>query len=124
LTQPKDDVAREAQKTCQPYWQEANQHPPTDPSPSPSPHASAPASPSPSPEPFSTAVTQATKAAQQTQTAKSSEQWQTVAGLWQQAIASMQSVPTTDPHHATAQQKIGDYQKNLQYAQKQGKGSK
>ena len=123
LTNPTTDVAKAAQQTCQPYWKAAHQHPPAVLSPSPSPQASAPASPSPSPDPLRTAVTQATEAAQGTQTAKSSEQWHTVAGLWQQAIAAMQSIPATDPHHAIAQQRVKDYQKNLQYAQKQEKSS-
>ena len=66
---------------------------------------------------FSEAVNQATQAANLAQTAQTPEQWRTVANHWQQAITHLQSIPPTDPNHTTAQQKIGQYQKNLRYAQ-------
>jgi WD40 repeat protein len=83
----------------------------TIPQANPSPAISPPATP------FSAAVNQATSAAKLAQTAKTPEQWRTVAIHWQQAITHLQSIPPTDPNHTTAQQKIGEYQKNLQYAQ-------
>jgi hypothetical protein len=67
--------------------------------------------------PFNAAVNQATQAANLAQTAQTPEQWRTVANHWQQAITHLQSIPPTDPNHTTAQQKIGEYQKNLHYAQ-------
>lgn len=99
--------------------------PPASPaSPSPSPVASpSPASPvsppaaSPVADPFREAVNRATSAAQLTQTAKTRQEWETVAAQWREAIALMQAVPTDSPNYATAQDRAGAYQKNLAYAE-------
>jgi hypothetical protein len=56
-------------------------------------------------------------AAELTQTAEFKEDWSRVAILWQQAIEHMQAVPASHPNHAIAQQKLGEYTRNLQYAQ-------
>ncbi len=37
---------------------------------------------------------------------------------WQDAIALMDIVPLSHPQHSLAQQKIAEYQENLNYAQK------
>ncbi|MBW4483795.1 MAG: hypothetical protein KME14_14735 [Tildeniella torsiva UHER 1998/13D] len=106
FTNPTSDVAKLAKQTCEKLDYRAsnsNQHPKT----------------SSTAVPFNEAVDQATQAANLTQSAKTPEQWGTVANHWQQAITLLQSIPPTDPNHTTAQQKIGEYQKNLQYAQQQ-----
>ncbi|MBD1809397.1 hypothetical protein H6F98_28655 [Microcoleus sp. FACHB-SPT15] len=80
--------------------------------------ASAPAAQASSPATaFYNAVNKATSAAELTQTAKTKTQWSTVATNWQQAIALMKAVPKANPNHQVAQQKVVEYQKNLNYAQ-------
>jgi len=74
----------------------------------------------PSPDPFRDAVQSATQAAELTQTAQTPEEWQEVADLWQQAIDSMQAVPEGHQGYDIAQQKVGEYQRNLEYAQQAG----
>ncbi|HHP7244841.1 MAG TPA: hypothetical protein ACFE0H_09170, partial [Elainellaceae cyanobacterium] len=66
---------------------------------------------------FQQAVNQAMSAAELTQTAYFREEWNTVATLWQDAISLMKQVPSDSPDHQTAQEKVGEYQRNLQYAQ-------
>lgn len=66
--------------------------------------------------PFRDAVNKAIEAANLTQTAKTSDEWNTVANAWQQAIGLMQSVPSSSPNYETAQAKVIEYQKNLEYA--------
>jgi hypothetical protein len=67
-------------------------------------------------EVFRQAVNKAMSAAEQTQTANYKEDWNTVAGLWQDAIRLMQAVPSSSNNYPLAQQKVGEYQRNLQYA--------
>ncbi|MGJ3244991.1 MAG: hypothetical protein ACFE0I_02820 [Elainellaceae cyanobacterium] len=66
---------------------------------------------------FQQAVNQAMSAAELTQTAHFREEWNAVATLWQDAINLMKQVPSNSPDHQTAQEKVGEYQRNLQYAQ-------
>lgn len=73
-------------------------------------------SPSPQSEPFRRAVNDAMSAAKLTQSAQSQEDWNLVIHQWQQAIALMNAVPVSSPHYAVAQKKVGEYQKNLDYA--------
>ncbi|NEQ48027.1 MAG: hypothetical protein F6K00_32645 [Leptolyngbya sp. SIOISBB] len=56
------------------------------------------------------------------QSAQSSDDWQLAAGRWQQALQYMQQVPTDDPNHATAQQKVQEYGQNLAMAEKRAAG--
>lgn len=70
----------------------------------------------PNSDPFGEAVKKAISAANLTQTAKNPEQWVQVAKHWQEAIAFMQVVPQNSGNYATAQQKVGEYQNNLNYA--------
>jgi hypothetical protein len=104
LTDPTNDVAKLAKQTCEKLNNRVSNsnQPPETPATSVS---------------FKEAVNQAMNAANLAQTAQTPEQWRTVANHWQQAITHLQSIPPTDPNHATAQQKIGEYQKNLRYAQ-------
>jgi len=76
------------------------------------------ASPAPATDPFREGVNQATQAAQQTQIAKTPEEWATVAALWEGAIAAMERVPASSDQYATAQEKADEYQKNLAYARR------
>ena len=70
----------------------------------------------PEPSPFQTGTSKAMRAAQETQRAEFKEDWVEVAMLWQGAIDHMGSVPSSDPNYAVAQQKIGEYERNLKYA--------
>jgi YVTN family beta-propeller protein len=101
------------------------------PSVSPSPEVAQPqptASPSPQvqdspqnfePDFFYQGANFAVAAAQWTQTAKTAGEWDAVAEKWQQAIAAMRSVPPDSRDYTLAQQKIQEYQANLNYAQNQ-----
>ncbi len=82
-----------------------------------------------SPAPFATAlalqtdtfregVNKAIYAANLTQSAKSPDEWKIVVSQWQAAIALMKTVPSSSPNYIVAQQKITEYQKNLNYAEK------
>jgi hypothetical protein len=72
----------------------------------------------PSTDNFRLAVNQAMDAAKLTQSAKSPDEWQEVVNQWQKAIDMMKSVPASSNNYALAQTKITEYQKNLNYAQK------
>jgi hypothetical protein len=70
--------------------------------------------PSPQPDAFREAVNKATIAAQLTQSAKSKQDWNLVAGQWGEAIALMEAVPASSPNYALDQKKAGEYQSNLE----------
>jgi len=65
---------------------------------------------------FQAAMALAQQAAEQTQTAQTRAEWQAVADLWVQAIETLLKVPRTDVNAAQAQQKVQEYQQNLNYA--------
>ncbi|MEH2213528.1 hypothetical protein [Nostoc sp.] len=67
---------------------------------------------------FREAVNKATSAAKLTQLAKSPDEWKTVVSQWQAAIALMKTVQSSSPNYLVAQQKIKEYQKNINYAEK------
>ncbi|NEQ22185.1 MAG: hypothetical protein F6K28_23925 [Microcoleus sp. SIO2G3] len=90
---------------------------------SPTPVAQKASAPAPATA-FYNAVNKATSAAELTQTAKTKAQWNTVATNWQQAIAFMKAVPKANPNHKVAQQKVAEYQKNLNYAQQASANAK
>ncbi|MEH2338847.1 hypothetical protein [Nostoc sp.] len=73
---------------------------------------------------FREAVSKAINAANLTQSAKSPDEWKTVVSQWQTASALMKTVPSSSPNYAIAQQKIREYQKNLNYAEKNAVGGK
>jgi hypothetical protein len=99
---------------------------------SPTPSASTSASPkpaSPTPKaspsgqasktvskPWYDAVSKALAASNAVQKAKTPEEWQKVATLWEEAIDLMKKVPQSDTNYALAQQKAVEYEKNLTYA--------
>ncbi len=67
---------------------------------------------------FREAVSKAINAANLTQSAKSPDEWRTVVSQWQAAIALMKTVQSSSPNYLVAQQKIKEYQKNINYAEK------
>ena len=73
---------------------------------------------------FREAVSKAINAANLTQSAKSPDEWKTVVSQWEAAIALMKTVPSSSPNYVVAQQKIIEYQKNLNYAEKNAVGGK
>ncbi|ALF53999.1 hypothetical protein ACX27_15985 [Nostoc piscinale CENA21] len=78
----------------------------------------------PQPDNFREAVNQAISAANLTQSAKSSTEWQNIVKQWETAISLMQSVPSSSPNYVVAKQKIVEYQRNLSYAQKNANSAK
>lgn len=73
---------------------------------------------------FQEAVRKAINAANLTQSAKSPDEWKTVVSQWEAAIALMKTVPSSSPNYVVAQQKIKEYQRNLNYAEKNSIGNK
>jgi hypothetical protein len=73
---------------------------------------------------FREGVNKAIYAANLTQSAKSPDEWKIVVSQWQAAIALMKTVPSSSPNYIVAQQKITEYQKNLNYAEKNAVGGK
>ncbi|MEH2313944.1 MAG: hypothetical protein V7K35_21665 [Nostoc sp.] len=73
---------------------------------------------------FREAVSKAINAANLTQSAKSPDEWKTVVSQWEAAIALMKTVPSSSPNYIIAQQKIIEYHKNLNYAEKNAVGGK
>jgi hypothetical protein len=71
----------------------------------------------PGADPVYLGAERAMAAAELTQTAEFQEEWVEVALLWQQAIAHMQAVPQGSAQAELAQQKVVEYERNLQYAQ-------
>ncbi|NEQ43053.1 MAG: hypothetical protein F6K00_05620 [Leptolyngbya sp. SIOISBB] len=78
----------------------------------------APETTTPSPA-FAEGLNAASEAATKTQAAQSKQEWQEVTNLWAEAIETLKQVPTDDPNAAIAQQKIQEYQRNLNYAREQ-----
>ena len=66
---------------------------------------------------FPQAISAATKAANLTQTAQSTSDWEEVVATWQESIELLQLVPEDSPNLETARAKITEYENNLQYAQ-------
>jgi hypothetical protein len=66
---------------------------------------------------FRAAVNSAVKAADLGRSAKTQEEWNSVADRWQEAVSLMRRVPPSSPHHQVAQTKVVEYQKYLLYAQ-------
>jgi uncharacterized protein YcgL (UPF0745 family) len=67
---------------------------------------------------FELAVGYVTQAANQAQTAKKRDEWESIARLWQQAKAEMGKVEPVSVHYQLAQQRITTYHANQQQAQK------
>ncbi|MEH1926027.1 MAG: hypothetical protein V7K83_00635 [Nostoc sp.] len=73
---------------------------------------------------FRKAVSKAINAANLTQSAKSPDDWKIVTSQWESAIALMKTVPSSSQNYVVAQQKIKEYQRNLNYAEKNSVGNK
>ena len=71
---------------------------------------------------FQEGVENATNAANLVQTAESQPDWEQVADLWTAAIENMEAVPENSANKAVAQQKVAEYEKNLEYAQQVAQG--
>ncbi|NJR26389.1 MAG: hypothetical protein HC786_31970 [Richelia sp. CSU_2_1] len=69
------------------------------------------------PDTFREAVNKAVTAAELGRSAKSKEDWVSVADRWQEAVSLMRRVPPSSPNHEVAQTKVLEYQKYLVYAQ-------
>jgi len=65
---------------------------------------------------FANAVNAAMAASEAAQAASNPSEWQNVADLWSRAIELMNAVPETNGNYQTAQQKVTEYQANLDYA--------
>ncbi|MBW4482889.1 MAG: retroviral-like aspartic protease family protein [Tildeniella torsiva UHER 1998/13D] len=68
-------------------------------------------------------MNRATSAVAIGQSAQSSGDWQLAASRWQQAIALMEQVPSSSPHHAQAKSKTQEYKQHLAAAQRRATGS-
>jgi hypothetical protein len=62
-------------------------------------------------------LNQGMRAAELTQSADLKEDWIEVAMVWQAAIAQLTAIPPDHPDYPLAQQKITEYQRNLDYAE-------
>lgn len=71
---------------------------------------------SPGDDPFRDAVNFAQNAAVLVQNAKTADDWNKAANKWLEAIELMKEVPESSANYQNAQQKVGEYQKNLNYA--------
>ena len=71
---------------------------------------------------FRGAVRAALTASELTQTARTQQEWQSVAKNWQTAIDGMSQISVQSPHYATAQDRISTYTHNLNYAQRNAHG--
>ena len=65
---------------------------------------------------FQEAINAAMTAGQLTQEADRVQAWEIVAQHWQAALDNLALVPDSDPNYSLAQEKIVEYQKNLEYA--------
>jgi outer membrane protein OmpA-like peptidoglycan-associated protein len=72
---------------------------------------------SPGEDPFRDAVNSAQNAAVLVQNAKTAADWNKAANKWQEAIELMKEVPESSANYQIAQQRVAEYQKNLNYAQ-------
>lgn len=81
------------------------------------PIASASPTTAPQLDSFTNAVNKAMNAATTTQSATFQDDWLLVVSQWQEAIALMKAVPSSHSKYTVAQQKVIEYQRNLNYAQ-------
>jgi ribosomal protein S27E len=72
-------------------------------------------------EAFRQAINTAGNAALLTQSAQTEQDWQKIVAEWERAIALLRAVPPAHPNYSTAQQKVGEYQRNLDYARQQAR---
>lgn len=75
--------------------------------------------PSAAADPYEMAIERASSAHRFSQSAQSRDDWRLVASRWQQAMDFLQAVPPTHPQHRQSRQKLGEYRRNLTFAQQQ-----
>lgn len=68
---------------------------------------------------FRQAVNNAMQAVKLGQAAKTESEWNLVASLWEKASELMKVVPSSSPKYRLAQQKVSEYETNLNYAKQQ-----
>lgn len=71
-------------------------------------------------DPFVLGTENALKASKLVQVAKTKAEWQKVEEDWGSAVTFMQVVPASHPKYTIAQQKVIEYQSNLDYAKRAG----
>ncbi len=71
-------------------------------------------------DPFAKAIENALQASKLVQVAKTKAEWQNVVNSWETAINFLMIVPESHPQYQVAQQKIKEYQNNLDYARLAG----
>lgn len=79
-----------------------------------------PANPLVQEDPFAKAIENALQASKLVQVAKTKSEWQEAANSWETAINFLIVVPEFHPQYQVAQQKIREYQNNLDYARLAG----
>jgi ribosomal protein S27E len=72
-------------------------------------------------EAFRQAINTAGNAALLAQSAQTGQEWQQIATEWERAIALLRAVPPAHPNYSIAQQKVREYQRNLDYAKQQAR---
>lgn len=97
----------------------ASPAPPSATAPEKAPEQAPKPAPAATADPFREAVNAATKAAQLTQSASTATEWAEIATLWETAIEQMAAVPSTSPNYQTAQDRLGSYPANRDYARQQ-----
>jgi len=93
----------------------------TEPEPSqpPAPASSPPSQPeatAPQADPFPNAIARAEQAQNLSQSAQSQDDWRLVLNRWRQAIALMETVPSSSPNYGQVAAKLADYRRNQAYA--------
>lgn len=73
---------------------------------------------------FQEAVNLANSADTLSKSAKTKQEWSAATVQWHKALTLLQSVPEADPNYAIAQQKLKEYQRNLDSAQQKSKAAK
>ena len=71
---------------------------------------------------FELAVKKGKRAVKLTKTAQSHDEWKIVQNKWKDAIELLETVPTSSPNYALAQQKIIQYQGHLDFARQNALG--
>lgn len=66
---------------------------------------------------FGVAMAVASQASEMVQQAETADDWQDVSQLWQAAVNLLEQVPSSSSSYDMAQQKISEYQRNLQYSE-------
>ncbi|MEB3232459.1 MAG: retropepsin-like aspartic protease [Leptolyngbyaceae bacterium] len=91
-----------------------------EPSPPPAPESLPPSQPeatAPQADPFPNAIARAEQAQNLSQSAQSQDDWRLVLNRRRQAIALMETVPSSSPNYGQVAAKLADYRRNQAYAE-------